>query len=72
LAGLPFTDTHVHFHDLREPSLTYAWLRPEDPSDSPDDLGPFGAIKSERYPDGISIEILQAPPGGPNLDAGPA
>src|SRR5262249_35370938 len=29
--------------------LTYAWLRPEDPSDSPDDLGPFGAIKSERY-----------------------
>ena len=49
MARLPFTDTHVHFHDLREPSLRYAWLRPEDPSESPDDLGPFGAIKSERY-----------------------
>jgi predicted TIM-barrel fold metal-dependent hydrolase len=49
VARRPFTDTHVHFHDLREPSLTYAWLWPEDPSDSPDDLGPFGAIKSERY-----------------------
>jgi predicted TIM-barrel fold metal-dependent hydrolase len=49
VARLSFTDTHVHFHDLKEPALTYAWLRPEDPSDSPDDLGPFGAIKSERY-----------------------
>ena len=48
MAGLPFVDTHVHFHDLREPALTYAWLRPEDPSED-DDMGPFGAIKAERY-----------------------
>jgi predicted TIM-barrel fold metal-dependent hydrolase len=48
VADLPFTDTHVHFHDLRERALTYAWLRPEDPSDD-DDLGPYGAIKAERY-----------------------
>jgi predicted TIM-barrel fold metal-dependent hydrolase len=49
MASLPFVDTHVHFHDLREPSLVYAWLRPEDPSDDPDGLGAYGAIKAERY-----------------------
>jgi predicted TIM-barrel fold metal-dependent hydrolase len=43
----PFTDTHVHFHDLRVPELTYSWLRPgvaEDPV-----LGDYVAIRSEGY-----------------------
>jgi predicted TIM-barrel fold metal-dependent hydrolase len=43
----PFTDTHVHFHDLRVPQLTYSWLEPgaeEDP-----DLGDYAAIRAERY-----------------------
>jgi predicted TIM-barrel fold metal-dependent hydrolase len=43
----PFTDTHVHFHDLREPGLVWSWLEPgaeEDP-----DLGDYGAIRAERY-----------------------
>jgi predicted TIM-barrel fold metal-dependent hydrolase len=37
----------VHFHDLREPDLTYSWLEPgveEDP-----ELGDYAAIRSERY-----------------------
>ena len=28
MAALPFTDTHVHFHDLRHPTLRYDWLEP--------------------------------------------
>ena len=26
MARLPFVDTHVHYWDLKDPSLTYAWL----------------------------------------------
>ena len=26
MAHLPFVDTHVHFWDLKDPTLTYAWL----------------------------------------------
>jgi predicted TIM-barrel fold metal-dependent hydrolase len=26
VARLPFVDTHVHFWDLKDPTLTYAWL----------------------------------------------
>ena len=42
----PFTDTHVHFHDLASPTLRYEWLEAgvADP-----DLGDYGAIKSQRY-----------------------
>lgn len=43
----PFTDTHVHFHDLREPELTYSWLQPGAAPDP--DLGDYGAIRAERY-----------------------
>jgi predicted TIM-barrel fold metal-dependent hydrolase len=42
-----FTETHVHFHDLREPQLHYSWLLP---GTEPDELlGDYGAIRSERY-----------------------
>jgi predicted TIM-barrel fold metal-dependent hydrolase len=46
MASLPFTDTHVHFHDMGEPQLRYEWLEPEgaDP-----DLPDYRAIKSLRY-----------------------
>jgi predicted TIM-barrel fold metal-dependent hydrolase len=47
MARLPFTDTHVHFHDLREPSLHYSWLTPDN---GPDELlGDYSAIRAERY-----------------------
>jgi predicted TIM-barrel fold metal-dependent hydrolase len=46
---IPFTDTHVHFHDLTEPSLEYSWLdRGGDPAET-EGLGEYGAIRSERY-----------------------
>lgn len=46
MADLPFTDTHVHFWDLRAPGLRYEWLEPDwiHPV-----LGDHGAIKSLRY-----------------------
>ena len=47
MTDLGFTDTHVHFFDLREPSLRYDWLLPE-AGDDPD-LGNYDAIKSQRY-----------------------
>jgi catechol 2,3-dioxygenase-like lactoylglutathione lyase family enzyme len=45
-----------------------------DPEPTPIPWGPYqgGWACYLRDPDGISIEILQAPPGGPRLDAGPA
>jgi predicted TIM-barrel fold metal-dependent hydrolase len=43
----PFTDTHVHFHDLREPQLHYSWLLHGLEDDEL--LGDYGAIKAERY-----------------------
>ncbi|HWM35182.1 MAG TPA: amidohydrolase family protein [Pseudolysinimonas sp.] len=43
---LPFTDTHVHFYDRREPALTYSWLEPE--AEDPE-LGDYSAIKATRY-----------------------
>jgi predicted TIM-barrel fold metal-dependent hydrolase len=47
MTDLAFTDTHVHFIDLREPTLRYDWLLPE-AGDDPD-LGNYDAIKSQRY-----------------------
>jgi predicted TIM-barrel fold metal-dependent hydrolase len=46
MAALPFTDTHVHFHDMGDPRLRYEWLEPEgaDP-----DLPDYRAIKALRY-----------------------
>lgn len=29
MARLPFVDTHVHFIDLKDPNLFYAWLQPD-------------------------------------------
>lgn len=54
MAELSFTDSHVHFWDLRESDLRYEWLErdwihPE--------LGDHGAIKSLRYwPDDFASE----------------
>jgi predicted TIM-barrel fold metal-dependent hydrolase len=46
MATLPFTDTHVHFHDLQHPGLRYDWLEPEGEDIVLDD---YGAIKALRY-----------------------
>lgn len=46
MTGLPFTDTHVHFHDFSQPNLGWDWLAP-DVSDA--ELGNYDAIKSRRY-----------------------
>lgn len=43
----PFTETHVHFHDLRSPQLHYSWLLPGTEEDEL--LGDYAAIRSERY-----------------------
>jgi predicted TIM-barrel fold metal-dependent hydrolase len=42
-----FTDTHVHFHDLREEQLEYSWLVHGLEEDEV--LGDYGAIRAERY-----------------------
>jgi len=47
----PFTETHVHFHDLRVPQLRYSWLEEDDPDND------IGAIRSLRYwPDDFLAE----------------
>lgn len=46
MSNLEFVDTHVHFWDLREPTLRYTWLQPE--AVHPE-LGEYGAIKSLCY-----------------------
>jgi predicted TIM-barrel fold metal-dependent hydrolase len=47
MARIPFTDTHVHFHDIREPALSYDWVAPDSPADPI--LGDHSAIKAVRY-----------------------
>jgi predicted TIM-barrel fold metal-dependent hydrolase len=44
-----FTDTHVHFYDLREPQLRYTWLMPGGDDDESSVLGDYSAIRAERY-----------------------
>jgi hypothetical protein len=46
MANIPFTDAHVHFYDVRELALHYAWALPEAPPDPI--LGDHGAIKAQR------------------------
>jgi predicted TIM-barrel fold metal-dependent hydrolase len=46
MAEMAFTDTHVHFWDMREPALRYEWLEPDWMHPV---LGDHGAIKSVRY-----------------------
>lgn len=43
----PFVDTHVHFHDLRNPNLRYSWLEPDAPDDP--EMGDYAAIRADRY-----------------------
>jgi predicted TIM-barrel fold metal-dependent hydrolase len=43
----PFTDAHVHFHDLRRQDLRYSWL--EAGAEQDPDLGDYAAIRAERY-----------------------
>lgn len=47
MTRLPFVDTHVHFHDMRHPSLRYGWLEPDAPLDEL--VGADGAIRAQRY-----------------------
>jgi predicted TIM-barrel fold metal-dependent hydrolase len=47
MARLPFTDTHVHFHDFSEPTLRWNWLLAD--ADPDPDIGDYSAIKSQRY-----------------------
>jgi predicted TIM-barrel fold metal-dependent hydrolase len=49
MSRLPFTDTHVHFFDLREPELTYTWLRPGGDEERTVFVGDYSAMRSERY-----------------------
>ena len=52
---LPFTETHVHFHDFTHPTLRWDWLVAEAEPDP--DLGDYGAIKAQRYlPDDFLAE----------------
>ena len=46
MAEIPFVDTHVHFHDLRDPNLHYSWLQPGQRHGI---MGDIGAIQSQRY-----------------------
>jgi predicted TIM-barrel fold metal-dependent hydrolase len=46
MARLPFTDSHVHFHDMQHPTLRYDWLEPEGEDIVLDD---YRAIKALRY-----------------------
>jgi predicted TIM-barrel fold metal-dependent hydrolase len=45
----PFTDSHVHFFDPREPRLRYDWLRPGGDPEETAFLGDYAAMRSERY-----------------------
>jgi predicted TIM-barrel fold metal-dependent hydrolase len=55
MPALPFTETHVHFHDFSHPTLRWDWLLPESEPDP--DLGDYGAIKAQRYlPDDFLAE----------------
>ena len=49
MARPPFTDTHVHFYDLRDAQLRYDWLVPGGDDEETAVLGEYGAIRSERY-----------------------
>ena len=46
MATLPFVDTHVHYWDLKDPSLRYEWLQPDWVHPI---LGDIDGIKVQRY-----------------------
>jgi predicted TIM-barrel fold metal-dependent hydrolase len=49
VSRLPFTDSHVHFFDVRDPKLHYAWLAPGGDDSETSLLGDYAAIRAERY-----------------------
>jgi predicted TIM-barrel fold metal-dependent hydrolase len=46
MARLPFVDTHVHYNDLKDPSLHYSWLQPDWVHPI---LGDIDPIKAQKY-----------------------
>jgi predicted TIM-barrel fold metal-dependent hydrolase len=46
MASLPLVDTHVHFWDLQDPELYYAWLQPDWVHPI---LGDINGMKIQRY-----------------------
>lgn len=46
MASIPFVDTHVHFWDLQDPVLHYAWLQPDWVHPI---LGDINGLKVQRY-----------------------
>jgi predicted TIM-barrel fold metal-dependent hydrolase len=46
MSDLPFVDTHVHYYDLKDENLYYAWLQPEFVHPI---IGDIDAIKAQRY-----------------------
>lgn len=46
MAELPFVDTHFHLHDMKHPSLRYAWLEPDAVHGFLPDTDP---LKSQHY-----------------------
>jgi predicted TIM-barrel fold metal-dependent hydrolase len=49
MSRLPFTDSHVHFFDMREKRLRYSWLEPGGDPGETAWIGEYGAMRSERY-----------------------
>lgn len=49
VSRLPFTDTHVHFFDMREPELSYDFLEPGGDRDRTAFVGDYSAMRAERY-----------------------
>jgi predicted TIM-barrel fold metal-dependent hydrolase len=45
----PFVETHIHLHDLTDPSLEYRWLERGGDLHEAAVLGEYGAIRAERY-----------------------
>jgi predicted TIM-barrel fold metal-dependent hydrolase len=46
MASIPFVDTHVHYWDLQDPLLHYAWLQPDWVHPI---LGDINGLKVQRY-----------------------
>jgi predicted TIM-barrel fold metal-dependent hydrolase len=49
VSRMPFTDTHVHFFDMREPELAYDFLGPGGDPDRTAFVGVYSAMRAERY-----------------------
>ena len=46
MADIPFVDTHVHFNDMKHPTLKWVWL---DPDFVHPQLGDIDNMKHLRY-----------------------